>query len=59
MEVIKMTEFVWGYQDNTFLDKDVQNPSAPHYSTAVVLTTKLGSDILVKLFCTEFATLSL
>lgn len=54
-----MTEFVWGYQDNTFLDKDVQNPSAPHYSTAVVLTTKLGSDILVKLFCTEFATLSL
>lgn len=59
MEAIKMAEFVWGYQDNIFSDRDVQNPHVPHYPAAMVLASKGSSNILVKLFCTKFATLPL
>ena len=57
MEEIKMTEFVWGDQDNIFSDKDVQNPNASRYSAAMVLASEVSSNILVKLFGTKFATL--
>lgn len=55
-----MTEFVLDYQDNIFLDKNLQNlnvltlldpsPSSP---------LSMSSDRLVKLFCAGFATLFL